>query len=599
MTEETKLTKGFKGLVYSYVRFSSAKQAEGTSLARQAEFAAKYCAQHGLTLDTSLSMTDAGLSAYHGTHIKSGALGVFLKAVELGRVAPGSVLLVEQLDRISRAEPILAQGILSQIIGAGIRVVTAADGREYSRETLKKDPMGLVYSLLILIRSHEESSAKSSRVKSAMIARCKEWQAGTWRKPIAPGVSDPGWVHRVGDSYQFIPAREEAMRAMISLYRSGWGALRIVQELDRRGLSIGGGANGVDRVAQLIRKRALVGERVLRVDGEEFVLQAYYPALLTEEEFAELQILAGERGRRPGRGTIPGIFTGMGLAFCGYCGSRLVSSTSHTKSPRDGTIKDGSRRLVCSASKNGQKCPVGGSCTIAPVENAIMQFCGDQINLTRLLQGDSGEKILLSELAHARADAAATQQQIDKLMVVLLDDANAAPATFAVKVRELESRLKVERAAVNRIEQELAVTASQAPATAGTWQALADGVASLDSDARIKVRQLVADSFSRILVYRLGYPSYGDFKGRIALELHGKRGAHHVIEIDRATGELIAREDIHNPILAQEYPRYLGRGLPTDPAFYDGIVSATRETRMNEDWFASLPEKIAKIKKQR
>jgi DNA invertase Pin-like site-specific DNA recombinase len=588
-----------KATIYSYSRFSSAAQSSGTSLQRQAQYAEAYAKKHGLTLDSSLSMKDEGLSAFHGKHISKGALGLFLRAIESGKVPVGSVLIVEQLDRLSRAAPIVAQALLSQIITSGVTVVTAIDGKVYNEATLKASPMDLVYSLLVLIRSHEESSAKSSRVKSAMIARCKEWQAGTWRKPIAPGVSDPGWVRREGDTYVLVTERADAMLTMIALYKSGMGAQRVMQELDRRGLSIGGGANGVDRVAQLIRKRAIVGERVLRVDGEEFVLQGYYPALITEEEFAELQVLASERGRRPGRGTIPGIFTGMGLAFCGYCGSRLVSSTSHTKSPRDGQIKDGSRRLVCSASKNGQKCPVGGSCTIAPVENAIMQYCGDQVNLTRLLAGDDNEQVRMAALAKARGVAAATEAQIAKLMAVLLDDENAAPAAFAEKARELEKRLKVEHETIAQFELELHAAASQTPASAETWASLAKGVAALDADARLKARQIVRDSFSAIYVYRRGYPSYGDFRGRIALELHGKRGSHHVVEIDRATGALIAREDIHEPILAQEYPRYLGRGLPTDPAFYDGIVSATRETRMNEDWFASLPEKIAKIKKQR
>lgn len=565
-----------KPRVYSYLRFSSAAQAEGTSIARQTELAAKYAAEHGLVLDTELSMQDHGLSAFHQKHIKTGALGIFMKAIENGLVPPGSVLIVEQLDRLSRAAPIVAQGQMAAIINAGVIVVTASDGKVYDFERLKAQPMDLVYSLLVMIRAFEESESKAKRVKSAMVARCKEWVAGTYRKPIGPGVTDPAWVKREGGEYVLHPERAEAVRTMIALYRDGWGALRIVQELDRRGLSLGGGANGVDRVAQLIRKRSLVGERIVNVADETFVLKGYYPALVSESEFAELQVLASEKGRRPGRSRIPGIFTGLRLAVCGYCGSWLVSSASHEKPRRDGVVRDGSRRVVCTAVKNGRRCPVGGSLPIAPIENAIMRYCSDQMNLTRLLQGNSAEKALLSELALARVGAAATQAQIDKLMSVLLDDSSAAPAAFAVKVRELEARMKTERAEVERLELELSATASEAPATAETWKSIADGVAALDSDARLKARQLIRDSFSQIILYRIGYPSYGDVSGRIALELHGKRGSHHVIEIDRETGELIAREDIHEPILAREYPRYMGRGMPTDPAFYDFLAKAPK-----------------------
>jgi len=53
-------------------------------------------------------MRDEGLSAYHQKHIKSGALGVFLEAILAGKIPAGSVLIVEGLDRLSRAEPLLA-----------------------------------------------------------------------------------------------------------------------------------------------------------------------------------------------------------------------------------------------------------------------------------------------------------------------------------------------------------------------------------------------------------------------------------------------------------------------------------------------------------
>src|SRR5580698_7964217 len=99
--------------VYSYLRFSDPKQAAGSSADRQAAYAEKWAADHGLQLDASLSLRDEGLSAYHQAHVKKGALGTFLRAVEDGQIAPGSVLVVEGLDRLSRAEPIEAQAQLT------------------------------------------------------------------------------------------------------------------------------------------------------------------------------------------------------------------------------------------------------------------------------------------------------------------------------------------------------------------------------------------------------------------------------------------------------------------------------------------------------
>jgi len=105
------------------------------------QYAQRWAAERGLVLDTSLSLRDEGLSAYHQKHIKQGALGAFLLAVDDGKIHAGSVLIVEGLDRLSRAEPIQAQAQLAQIVNAGITVVTASDGKQYNREQLKANPI--------------------------------------------------------------------------------------------------------------------------------------------------------------------------------------------------------------------------------------------------------------------------------------------------------------------------------------------------------------------------------------------------------------------------------------------------------------------------
>jgi DNA invertase Pin-like site-specific DNA recombinase len=49
----------------------------------------------------------------------------------LGLVPQGSVLLVENLDRISRQTAPLALRTLEQIIESGVSLVTLTDGKEY------------------------------------------------------------------------------------------------------------------------------------------------------------------------------------------------------------------------------------------------------------------------------------------------------------------------------------------------------------------------------------------------------------------------------------------------------------------------------------
>ncbi|AWL03279.1 recombinase family protein [Massilia oculi] len=95
-------------VAYSYIRFSTSEQQKGDSLRRQTELSERYASAHGLTLDTSLHLHDLGLSAFDRSNIDRGALGGFLEAVKRGRIAHGSFLLVESLDRLSRDKVLAA-----------------------------------------------------------------------------------------------------------------------------------------------------------------------------------------------------------------------------------------------------------------------------------------------------------------------------------------------------------------------------------------------------------------------------------------------------------------------------------------------------------
>ena len=87
---------------YSYLRFSTPEQMQGDSFRRQTEAARQYAEDHGLDLDESLTFKDLGVSAFRGKNVVEGALGQFIAAVDSGKVKPGSYLLVENLDRLSR-----------------------------------------------------------------------------------------------------------------------------------------------------------------------------------------------------------------------------------------------------------------------------------------------------------------------------------------------------------------------------------------------------------------------------------------------------------------------------------------------------------------
>lgn len=126
----------------------------------------KYAAAHEIELDTSLRLHDLGVSAFRGTNAVSGKLGLFLQAVDTGKVSAGSVLLIESLDRLSRSQVMTALTQFTQLLGKGISIVTLADNREYTNHPIN-DLGNLICSIVIMSRSHEESLTKSRRISAS------------------------------------------------------------------------------------------------------------------------------------------------------------------------------------------------------------------------------------------------------------------------------------------------------------------------------------------------------------------------------------------------------------------------------------------------
>ena len=532
------------GKVFSYLRFSDPRQAAGSSADRQLAYAATWAAKQGMELDATLTLKDEGLSAYHQRHVTQGALGVFLRAIEDGRIASGSVLVVEGLDRLSRAEPIQAQAQLAQIINAGITVVTASDGREYNRASLKAQPMDLVYSLLVMIRAHEESDTKSKRVKAAIRRQCEGWMSGSFRGLIRNG-KDPQWLRWSEQGWELVPERVNAVRRALELYQQGLGAGRAAKVMHEEGYELSSWGVSGQQVYRLIKLPALRGAKRLAVDGEAYMLEEYYPRILSDAEWAELQHLAGQRHRRRGAGEIPGIITGIGLTYCGYCGTALVAQNIMHRRREDGSLSDGHRRLHCTSYSKRGGCSASGSCSVVPIERALLNFCSDQLNLQRLLQvGDDGQGIR-QQLVLARAAVEKITKQLGKITEALLDDdSGAAPIAFVRKARELEAQQVIAEQKVVQLEYGLAaVSGTSQPAQAERWEELSELVCTDDYTAREKVRQLVMDTFERIVIYMRGLDPDGRNGQFIDVQLLSRTGQHRLIQINRRSGEWVSSED--------------------------------------------------------
>lgn len=322
---------------YSYIRFSTPEQALGDSLRRQVAEAEEYAKKHGLTLDDT-TMIDRGLSAYKGMHRTKGTFGEFLRKVEAGEIARGSMLIVENLDRLSREQVLDALGQFTGLIRAGIKIVTFQDGREteYDEESINRDPWKLHRTLIAMDLAHEESEKKAIRLRAAWEAKRNNILERKLTR-IAPA-----WLRLSKDRTEFmlIP---EAARVIELIYRrklEGKGTTRIETELNAdpdlwRPPTKGPKKTGGWRksyIVKILRSRAVIGEYQPHkmVDGKRQPIgdpiPDYFPPAISEELFYQVQAILKANGEMKGNGggrvaKAKNLFTH--IARCGICGSPM------------------------------------------------------------------------------------------------------------------------------------------------------------------------------------------------------------------------------------------------------------------------------------
>ncbi len=350
---------------YSYIRFSSPQQAKGDSLRRQLEQTKKYCEQNNLELDQSLTMYDLGLSAYHGHHRTQGTLGQFIKLVEQGKIEKGTVLIVENLDRLSRQEILTALNQFTSIIQAGITLVTLQDGMKYSQESIKDNWSQLIISITYMARAHEESRTKSKRIAAKWEERRKK--AVIENKKMFP--TSPAWMYLSEDKTEFklIPEAAKAIRRIYQMKLSGLGYPSIVRQLNQeedtwkppKWKRRPRGGWTVNYVVKIIKDedRQLIGELPLytreEVKNEETeetkivrvptgdILKNYYPKVFKTKDdlilYHRVRDLSKQNSKKKGRGggrigEAKNVF--KDIVKCGVCGStmRFIHGTGHRQS---------------------------------------------------------------------------------------------------------------------------------------------------------------------------------------------------------------------------------------------------------------------------
>lgn len=380
-------------LAFSYVRFSSDKQAEGESLSRQVRAASGYALNHNLLLDTS-TYRDLGVSAFKSANLVEGALGTFVQAVDAGKIPKGSFLLVESLDRLSRDNVDTALELFLSITRRDITIVTLMDGQVYSKKTIRDNWTKLIMALAIMSRANEESVTKSKRVKDAYDKKRERGEILTSK--------GPSWLVLDKDKmkWKIIPAKAKVIGQIFDWAIAGYGQRAIVNMLEEKKIPTMVSAKywTQSTVAAILRNSSVYGRFEQKSGGHQVIDNPdnpYYPPIMSKEKFMTAQsAVQGRKSKGSIRKKVPNIFSG--LSFCAHCGERMKYQPT----------QDNYAYLRCMAAyTRKENCPSGLALPYSACETAFIQTMASRAGLD--ISGDFFEEQQLQ--------APALQGEIDTL----------------------------------------------------------------------------------------------------------------------------------------------------------------------------------------
>lgn len=284
---------------FSYIRFSTKKQQHGDSLRRQVERARAFCARMQWTLNEA-SYQDLGVSARKGKNALLGNLGEFLRAIEKGSVKPGEALIVESLDRITRAGVDSGFQLIRSILISNVDVVTLTPERHFTRDSLEKIETRIEIEL-ILKRAAEESEMKEMRALE--VAKTKRKRAAETGEALSGRT--PGWI-RIGEDGkpQLIKGRAEVIQKILQWAAAGYGFTSIVRRLKAENIPPFKKAPwNRQYLAQLLKDERVIGKlQPLRKNktNRPDPLPTYYPPAATEAEWFAARARIAQRKRADG-----------------------------------------------------------------------------------------------------------------------------------------------------------------------------------------------------------------------------------------------------------------------------------------------------------
>lgn len=509
---------------YSYIRFSSKKQAAGRSYERQMQATREFVQKKGWVLDESLCMFDLGLSGFRGEHKWKGQLGAFLEAVKQGQIQVPSALIVENLDRLSREAVYDALHEFLGIIKAGITIVTLMDRQIYDKESLKKEPYQLFASISIMARAHEESLTKQNR-------RVYAWDKAREgaRNGVKMHARCVAWLKLDKEKNTFIevPEHADTVRKIFKMYLDGHGTMSIYRVLNKeKRKTFQNSKNGwrSASVKLVLTSRSVLGEISFsnkiknKADGKitkevHEVIPDYYPPIISEKDFYAVQRLIALKKEQSGGygkvGEMKNLFSRV--VKCGYCGASMYYSSRGKK---------GLRYLSCSnARRKTCEIPNMFSLRYDHLEEAFLLLCKrlDVSDIVSHGYDENQQKIkgLEASICTLESKTHVSENAVQRLTDALLEGSEDTVKLFTKRIdaeHEVQRELKKEK---EQVQNELLRLVSVHENTQRSLDSLLQVISDLNSDdheIRLDCRRRMQLAIRKLVQVIKVYPAGKHYK---------------------------------------------------------------------------------------
>lgn len=325
-----------------YRRYSTDEQSDGSAqtLEAQADRCQDFARAMGWIVTETL--TDRAKSAFKREHLRpDAALGKFLIRLRAGEFASGTILIADNLSRLSRRPVSEAMAWVHEVNGFGIEIALAD-----TREVFKPNPSlgDFLQASIKFAVAHQSSADKSDQTRRSKnkLWALAEIRSGAWTN--LAGLL-PSWLNRTpaGDGFVVDKNKAATIRIIYEWSADGIGVNTIVNMLNVRpdlppfgkpqDYKAGVPSWSRSTVRQILTSPIVEGD--FRPKSGMFkgrVIHDFYPRIVDADMVARARADLKSRRKVAGKSSETGqsnLFAGV--TVCGMCGHRASLSTSTQK----------------------------------------------------------------------------------------------------------------------------------------------------------------------------------------------------------------------------------------------------------------------------